>query len=34
MWWGERDGVYGLGVGMDVWDQCRDGCMGWVYGLV
>ena len=26
--------MYGMGVGIGVWDVCRDGCRGWVYGLV
>ena len=25
--------MYGMGVGMGLWDKCRDQCMGWVYGL-
>ena len=25
--------MYGLGVGIGVWDGSRDWCMGWVYGM-
>ena len=25
--------MYGLGVGISVWDGSRDQCMGWVYGI-
>ena len=25
-----RDWCSGLSVGIGVWDQCRDACMGWV----
>ena len=30
---GCRDQVYGMAVGMGVWDGSRDQCMEWVYAL-
>ena len=25
--------MYGMGLGISVWDGSRDQCMGWVYGM-